>query len=52
MPSANRLVVLDIKDNVAFMIWESETAIRIEDKKMNKAFQDHFEVLWTFAKAV
>jgi hypothetical protein len=40
------------KDKTALMIWEAETGILIEDKKVNKSFRDHFEVLWLVAKTV
>ncbi len=39
-------------DKTAFMIWGAETGIMIEDKKLTRAFKDHFEVLWQVAKEV
>ena len=37
-------------DKVAFMIWESEIGILIENKETAKTFGRYFEILWKISK--
>ncbi len=39
-------------NKVAFMLWESETAILIENKETADTFKDYFKVLWGYGKSV